>query len=76
MHYINNLSYSLKKNSNSKKRKYIILAGDFNCPDIDWENLVVQQPLTEIQQALVDLSIEHGLTQYIMNPHAMGICWA
>ena len=43
INYINNLSDSIKKLSNSKKSKYIILAGDFNCPDIDWENLVVKQ---------------------------------
>ena len=48
---INNLNDSLKKLSNSKKSKHIIPAGDFKCPNIDWENLVVKQgaPDREIQ---------------------------
>ena len=33
-----NLDRSLKKLSNSNKSKHILLAGDFNCPDINWEN--------------------------------------
>ena len=74
MNDINNLNDSLKKLSNSKKSKHIILAGDFNCPDIYWENLVVKQGAAdrEIQQALVDLSIEHGLTQIHNEPTRYG----
>ena len=74
MNDINNLNDSLKKLSNSKKSKHIILAGDFNCPDIYWENLVVKQGAAdrEIQQALVELSIEHGLTQIHNEPTRYG----
>ena len=38
---------------------------DFNCPDIDWENSTLKKSAAEreVQQALLDLSIEHGLTQ-------------
>ena len=36
MNDLNNLNDSLKKElSNSNKSKHIILAGDFNCPNID-----------------------------------------
>ena len=50
-----NLDRSLKKLSNSNKSKHIILAGDFNCPDINWENLTVRSnaPDREVQQALI-----------------------
>ena len=46
-----NLDCSLKKLSNSNKSKHILLAGDFNCPDINWENLTVRSnaPDREIQ---------------------------
>jgi hypothetical protein len=36
--------------------KHVIKAGDFNCPDIDWVNM-------EVQQALLDITSEYGLTQ-------------
>ena len=60
-----NLDRSLKKLSNSNKSKHILLAGDFNCPDINWENLTVRSNASdrEIQQALIDITTEHGLTQ-------------
>ena len=54
---INNLDSSLKKLSESNKSKHILLAGDFNCPDIDWNTLTVppNAPDREIQQSLIDL---------------------
>ncbi|WAR25054.1 hypothetical protein MAR_010758 [Mya arenaria] len=47
------------------REKHIILVGDFNCPDIDWSNMVANKSAAdrEVQQALIDLSIEHRLTQ-------------
>ena len=65
-----NLDCSLKKLSNSNKSKHILLAGDFNCPDINWENLTVRSnaPDREIQQALIDITTEHGLTQVHNQP--------
>ena len=55
---------TLKKLSEHSKSKHIFLAGGFNCPDIDLETLTVRPnvPHREIQQTLVDISIEHGLT--------------
>ena len=49
----------------SRNGKHIILAGDFNCPVINWENYTVKKSAAdrEVQQALFDLSIEHDLTQ-------------
>ena len=62
---IKNLDESLSKLSQSKKSKHIILAGDFNCPSIDWDTLTVKPgaPDREVQQALLDVTSQHGLTQ-------------
>jgi hypothetical protein len=62
---IHKLDESIRHLTSTAKEKYIILAGDFNCPDIDWPNLIVKKGATDrdVQQALVDLSIEHRLTQ-------------
>ena len=62
---LKNLDSSLKKLSEHSKSKHILLAGDFNCPDIDWDTLTVRSnaPDHEIQQTLIDISIEHGLKQ-------------
>ena len=59
------LDESLKQATNHKKWKHIILAGDFNCPDINWERMSVNKDAAdrEVQQALLDLTIEHGLSQ-------------
>ena len=59
------LDESIQRVQQSNNGKHIILAGDFNCPDIDWENSTVKKGAAdrEVQQALLDLSIEHGLTQ-------------
>ena len=70
MNDIKNLDSSLKKLSESNKSKHILLAGDFNCPDIDWNTLTVRPnaPDREIQKSLNELSIEHGLTQVHSQP--------
>ena len=59
--------------------KHIMLCGDFNCPDIDWETLSVPLSSTErliperdVQQRLVDISIDHGLTQVHQEPTREG----
>ena len=59
------LEESLKQVTNHKKGKHIILAGDFNCPDINWEKMTVNKGAAdrEVQQALLDLTTEHGLSQ-------------
>ena len=52
------------------KDNQIILAGDFNCPDIDWQSLTVKQnaPDREVQQALIDVAIDFNLTQVHEKP--------
>ena len=67
---LNNLNLSLKKLSEKSKNKRILLAGDFNCPDIDWETLSVHPNASDrdVQQTLIDISVEHGLTQVHNQP--------
>ena len=62
---IHMLDESIQRVQQSINGKHIILAGDFNCPDIDYENSTVKKGVADrdVQQALFDLSIEHGLTQ-------------
>ena len=47
------------------KERHVIVAGDFNCPDIDWDSLSLQKEAQdkEVQQALLDLSVDFNLTQ-------------
>ena len=52
---------------NGNKPIDIILCGDFNCPDIDWEHLTLKhrqniQDKSE-QQFLIDISTDFNLTQ-------------
>ena len=62
---INRLEESVQRVLQTTNGKHIILAGDFNSPDIDWENTTVKKGAAdrEGQQALLDLSIEYSLTQ-------------
>ena len=52
------------------KDSQILLAGDFNCPDINWQTLTVKSNAQdkEIQQALIDISIDFNLTQVHEKP--------
>ncbi|XP_071486387.1 uncharacterized protein [Diadema antillarum] len=61
---VKRLDESLKK-FQGKENKTIVIAGDFNCPDIDWQTLTLRHNAQdrEVQQALIDLSLEHGLVQ-------------
>ena len=49
----------------ANKEKHIVIAGDFNCPDIDWDCLSVQKEAQdkEAQQAIIDLSVDFNLPQ-------------
>ena len=61
---LKNLDSTLKKLAEHSKSKHIFLAGDFNCPDIDWETLIVRPNAQDREiQTLIDISIEQGLTQ-------------
>jgi hypothetical protein len=45
---------------NNGKPKHIIPVGDFNCPDIDWNNMTINPKAAEkeVQKKLIDLSTE------------------
>ncbi len=51
MNDILKLDESLKKVALGGKAKYIMLAGDFNCPDIDWDSLSVKPNATGQRRA-------------------------
>ncbi|KAK3091517.1 hypothetical protein FSP39_020434 [Pinctada imbricata] len=59
--HIEGLKTSLDKINN--KNNNIILTGDFNCPNINWNNQTANTPDREIQQELVDITSANGLTQ-------------
>ena len=67
---IKKLEDSITQLTQNNKDKHIILAGDMNCPNIDWETLTVQKGAADrdVQQALLDFSIEHNLTQVHCQP--------
>jgi hypothetical protein len=50
---------------NNGKPNHIILAGDFNCPEIDWSIMTInpKAPEKEVQQKLIDISTQFNLTQ-------------
>jgi hypothetical protein len=50
--------------------KNIILAGDFNCPDIDWTNMTttIHANDKEIQKSLIEMTAQAGLTQIHEEP--------
>jgi len=58
------------KLTESTKDKQIIIAGDFNYPNFNWNTLTVERgaPDREVQQALIDFATEHNLTQVHQQP--------
>jgi hypothetical protein len=70
---LENLRLSLDKLTNGKP-KHVIIAGDFNCPDIDWVNMEIKTGTSdrEVQQALLDITSEYGLTQIHDKPTREG----
>ncbi|CAC5413601.1 unnamed protein product [Mytilus coruscus] len=59
------LKESINKLADGNIYKEMIIAGDFNCPDIDSDTLIVKPGAQdrEVQQALLDTSIDLGPTQ-------------
>ncbi|CAG2233662.1 unnamed protein product [Mytilus edulis] len=68
MEHIKELDKSLDHISN--KNQTIMLTGDFNCPDINWNTMSVNQNAQdkEIQRALMEVIISHSLTQIHETP--------
>jgi hypothetical protein len=51
--------------------KNIILAGDFNCPDIDWTNMTIKIHANdrEIQKSLIEIiQLKQDSPKYMRNP--------
>ena len=48
----------------------IIIEGDFNCPDIQWETLSLKHEASdkEVQRTLIDITCQSGLTQLHEEP--------
>jgi endonuclease/exonuclease/phosphatase family metal-dependent hydrolase len=64
------LKLSLERSEANKQN--IILAGDFNCPNNNWEQQTAMGPDREIQQELADLMSFHNLTQVHNQPTREG----
>ena len=66
---INQLNHSLSM-INRNGPKQILLGGDFNCPDINWEINATQEncPDRNVQNALLDMTSDHDLTQIHIEP--------
>ena len=64
------LEKSLKIITDENNNNNIILAGDFNCPDITWETLSLKMDASdkEIQRTLIDITSQTGLTQIHEQP--------
>lgn len=54
----------------NKQFSRIILAGDFNLPDIDWEN-VTPKGIGEHSRILVDIAFNYNLGQVVTSPTRM-----
>ena len=66
---ITQLDESLTK-LNSGKAKHILLAGDFNCPGINWDTNTTTENCQDkkIQEHLIEVSNNHNLTQIHREP--------
>jgi endonuclease/exonuclease/phosphatase family metal-dependent hydrolase len=56
--HLDQLKLSLERSAANKQN--IILVGDFNCPNINWEQQTATGPDREIQQELADLMSFHS----------------
>lgn len=68
--HVDHLKLSLERSEAYKQP--IILEGDFNCPNINWEQQTATGPDREIQQELTDLMTFHNLTQVHNQPTREG----
>ena len=59
------LHKTLQSITETQARRLVILAGDFNCPDIDWDTASVapNAPDRQTQQELIDVSTSAQLSQ-------------
>jgi hypothetical protein len=59
------LNKTLQLITGDRKRQQVLLAGDFNCPDVDWSTASVapSAPDRQVQLELIDISTAAQLTQ-------------
>lgn len=70
-HRIQELEKSILGIGNDINKKNVLLVGDFNLPNINWEENVVQYKSgysTEAAEKLIDLAGTHGLEQIVTEP--------
>ncbi|CAC5381361.1 unnamed protein product [Mytilus coruscus] len=60
--HLNELQKSLEQ-ARANGNTNVVLAGDFNCPDIIWDTATALGPDREIQPGLVDIAKSYKLTQ-------------
>jgi endonuclease/exonuclease/phosphatase family metal-dependent hydrolase len=65
------LEKSLKIFTEENNNNNIIIAGDFNCPDIQWETLSLKHEAShkEVQTMLIDITSQSGLAQLHEEPN-------
>ena len=69
------LSMNNLKQLNGLHGKHVILGGDFNLPDINWQDGSLranQQYSTAINEKMVDIMGEFNLTQMVLEPTHQG----
>jgi hypothetical protein len=64
------LEKSLKNITEENNNNNIIIAGEFNCPDIQWETLSLKHEASdkEVQRTLIDITSQSGLIQLHEEP--------
>ena len=68
---VNNLERSMNSINRKSPKSDVLICGDFNQSNIDWENLIVKIPsnaCTKTATKLLDFTIEHGLEQLVKKP--------
>ena len=68
---IQELEKSLLGIGNDINKKNVLLVGDFNLPNINWEENIVQYKSgysSEAAEKLIDLAGTHGLEQMVTEP--------
>ena len=69
-HSLDQLNISLAKVQEHTTNPTLLLAGDFNAPDIDWQSLSVKSgsSYSTVQTNLIDITQDYGFTQVVMEP--------
>ena len=62
---LNELDQTLKEIMESPNSIHVVLAGDFNCPDINWEtsSVAAGSPDRDIQEHLIDVMTDSHFTE-------------